>query len=245
VRRAEEEAEILKELDFEAFSISPGLELKHAERPDCIAATCEMANILGARNIRMFFSAHVRLGGPDSKLTEWTAEYDGTKSYWHWFETDSKRLRVFVDFARKYDVRWVFELHHGFATNSPSAMRRIMDRYSARYVGTIFDPGNMVVEGNEDWRNSVQILGDYIAYLHCKNTRWDQDENGRWATSWESLEKGIASFPEIMTALKDIGFDGYFCIEDLRKTVPLEERVKVAIDYLKALEASQERVIPT
>lgn len=245
LKQAEEQAQILKETDFEAISVSPGILLKHVEAPECIETACEAANIMGTRNIRMFFSPHVRLGGPGSTLTEWTAEYDGTKSYWDWYETDLERLGVFVDFARKYDVRFVFELHHGYATNSPSAMRRIMDSYSPRYVGAIVDPGNMVFEGNEGWRNGMQILGDYIGYFHCKNAKRAQDENGNWTHCWATLMDGVANYPEIVTALKDIGFEGYLCIEDLRRDVSAEEKVKVAIDYLKGLEASDERVMPT
>jgi len=245
IQQAEGDAEVLEQMDFEAISVSPGIILKHAERPDCLETACELANILGTRALRIFASPHVRLGGPGSTLTEWTAEYDGTRSHWEWYERDSERLAILVDFAQKYDVRWVFELHHGYAFNSASAMRRLLDRYSPRYVGVLMDPGNMVYEGNEGWRNSVQILGEYLDYLHCKNTRFDQDENGKWTGSWESLDKGIASFPQIMTALKDIGFQGYLSIEDLRKGVSQEEKVKTAIDYLKSLEASDERVMPT
>ena len=244
LRRAQEDARVLRETGFEAISVSPGIIFKHVQHPNCIEAACRTANILGTRALRVFASPHVRLGGPNSTLTEWTAEYDGTSSHWEWYGKDSERLQVFVDFAQKYDVRWVFELHHGYAATSPSAMRRLLDRYSPRYVGTIMDPGNMVYEGNEGWRNGVQILGEYLDYIHCKNTRYDQDESGKWTGSWESLEKGIADFPQIMTALKDIGFQGYLCIEDLRRGIPPEEKIQKAIAYLRALEASDQRVMP-
>jgi len=59
-----------------------------------------------------------------------------------------------------------------------------------------------------------------------------------------SLEEGIADYPEILTALKDIGFEGYLSIEDLRRDVPPEEKAREGITYLKKLEASTERVMP-
>ncbi len=245
IGQAEDDAQILEEMDFGVISVSPSVTLKHAERPDCLETACELANIMGTRALRIFASAYVRLGGPGSTLTEWTAEYDGSRDHWTWYKVGSERLAVLVNFAQKYDVRWVFELHHGYAANSASAMRRLLDRYSPRYVGTIMDAANMVYEGNEGWRNSVQILGEYLDYLHCKNTRFDQDENGTWVGSWESLDRGIADYAQIMTALKDIGFEGYLSIEDLRSDITPEEKVKKGIDYLKRLEASDERVMPT
>ena len=62
--------------------------------------------------------------------------------------------------------------------------------------------------------------------------------------SWESLPPGIADSLQIMTALKDIGSDGCLSIEDFPNDVPVEQKVKDAIDYLKSLEASDERVMP-
>jgi sugar phosphate isomerase/epimerase len=105
------------------------------------------------------------------------------------------------------------------------------------------DPGNMVFEGNEGWRNSVQIMGEYLAYIHCKNAAfWHED--GRWAQRWASLPEGIARYPEIVTALKDIGFQGYLSIEDLRKGLTPEERIGEGIAYLKGLVTSEERAMP-
>lgn len=100
-----------------------------------------------------------------------------------------------------------------------------------------------VFEGNEGWRNSVQIMGEYLAYIHCKNSMYRQ-ENGKWAHAWAGLEEGVADYGEIMTALKDIGFKGYLSIEDLRSKVTPEDKVARGIAYLKQLRQSAERVMP-
>jgi sugar phosphate isomerase/epimerase len=105
------------------------------------------------------------------------------------------------------------------------------------------DPGNMVIEGNEGWRNSIQIMGDYLAYLHCKNSARVLDGN-RWSTEWKSLPEGVADFGEIVTALKDIDFQGYLSIEDLRSGLTPQETVGEGIRYLKGLAESGARVMP-
>lgn len=230
---------------LEIISLSPGLLLKHAAYPDLVLACCQVTRALGARTIRMFSAPHVRLGGPNSVLSDFLAEFDGTRSGDYWLRRNREELARLVEVSADYDVRFSFELHHGYVVNSASGALRMMEQFSPERVGIIMDPGNMCFEGNEGWRNSVELMGPYLDYIHCKNGRWDQGDDGRWKTSWDSLEGGIASYPEIVTALKDTGFEGYLSIEDLRGHLSAEQRVGAGIAYLKSLVESPERVMPT
>lgn len=225
------------------ISLTPGLLLAHARQPEMVQLACEAAETLGARQIRMFFAPHVRWGGPNSKLEGIIADFDGLKDSRYWIERNTRELAEMLAIAAPYDVRFCFELHHGYVINSASAAMRMLDRHPADRVGILMDPGNMVFEGNEGWRNSVQIMGEYLAYIHCKNAAY-LHEDGRWQQRWASLPEGIARFPEIVTALKDIDFQGYLSIEDLRKGLTAEERVGAGIAYLKGLAASDERAMP-
>lgn len=229
---------------MEFISLTPGIMLKHVELPDVIKATGQIAKQLGVRQVRMFFAPHVRWGGPNSKLDAWMSDFDGTHDARYWIKRNREELKRLLDISADADVRYVFELHHGFVVNSASAAMRMLDALPSSKVGILMDPGNMVFEGNEGWRNSVQIMGDYLAYIHCKNGAYRQ-ENGRWMQGWAGLEEGIAHYDQIMTALKDIGFNGYLSIEDLRGNLSLEERVGKGISYLKRLRQSAERVLPT
>ncbi|OPZ80587.1 MAG: Xylose isomerase-like TIM barrel [bacterium ADurb.Bin429] len=225
------------------ISLTPGLLLGHVEAPEVVRATCETAEQLGVRQIRLFTAPHVRWGGPNSTLAGLLADFDGTRDSRYWMERNARELARMLDMSADYDVRFVFELHHGYVVNSASAALRLLEPFPANRVGILMDPGNMVFEGNEGWRNSVQLMGDYLAYIHCKNAAyWYED--GRWVHRWASLRDGIANYPEIITALKDSGFRGYLSIEDLRRDLTPEERVGEGIAYLKALVASPERVMP-
>lgn len=229
---------------LEIFSLSPGIVLKHVQTPRVIEAVGEVARVLGARQIRLFFAPHVRWGGPNSVLDEWMAEFDGTRDSRFWIARNAEELRALLDIAAPFDLRFVFELHHGYVVNSASAAMRLLAPHPARSVGIIMDPGNMVFEGNEGWRNSVQIMGEHLAYIHCKNAAFRREEDGRWRHEWASLEHGIADYAELTTALKDIGFGGYLCIEDLRSALSPEERVGKGIAYLKQLIRSDVRTMP-
>jgi len=243
-----DEAEAMRrdfeEAGVEFISLTPSILLKHVQHPEVIKGVCETAKALGAGTVRMFFAAHVRWGGPNSELDEWMADFDGTHDTRYWIKRNAEELAMLLDLSADYDVRYVFELHHGFIVNSASAAMRMLEPHPATRVGVIMDPGNMVFEGNEGWRNSVQIMGEYVAYLHCKNGKYLGDE-GCWQHSWASLEGGVANYPEIVTALKDIGFTGYLSVEDLRGDVPARERVGKGVAYLKSLVESSERVMPT
>jgi len=243
LQEAEELRRDFQKFDLEIISLTPGIILKHVEYPDVIAAVGQVAEKLGAGQIRMFFSPHVRLGGPDSKLSDWLAEFDGTKDTRYWMKKDRQSLKELLNFSAGYRLRYVFELHHGYTVTSASAAMRILEDFSPRQVGILMDPGNMVFEGNEGWRNSIQIMGEYLAYLHCKNSQYVR-KDGRWVKEWSSLAEGIADYGEIITALKDINFTGYLSVEDLRGHLSEEERIGQGIAYLKGLIESDRRVMP-
>jgi sugar phosphate isomerase/epimerase len=232
------------EAGMEFISLTPGIMLKHTQHPDVIRGVCETANVLGVRMIRMFGAPHVRWGGPNSKLDAWMAEFDGTRDARQWLQRDAEQLERLLELSATSAVRYVFELHHGYVVNSASGAMRLLERHPPDRVGIIMDPGNMVFEGNEGWRNSVQIMGEYLAYLHCKNGAYRR-EGGAWQHTWAALEEGIANFAEIITALKDIGFQGYLSIEDLRRDLDPAAKISQGLAYLKRLVASPQRVLPT
>ena len=233
-----------EEAGVEVISLTPGILLKHVQHPEVVEGVCEVAKALGADTIRMFSAPHVRWGGPGSTLEEWMAEFDGTRDARYWMKRNGEELEQLLTMSAGYRLRYVFELHGGYVINSASGALRLIERFPADRVGIIMDPGNMVFEGNEGWRNSVQLMAEYLCYLHCKNGVYVR-EDGRWQHRWASLEEGVANYAEIVTALKDIGFQGYLSIEDLRRDVEPVTKVSEGIGYLKRLVESSERVMPT
>lgn len=245
IQEAKEIATTLEKEKFGIISLTPDLLLKHDRYPEMVELACELANRVGTRTLRIFSYPYVRWGGPNSVLNDWVADFDGTTDYWTLFNTNVKQLAdVFVPLAEKHDVRWVFELHHGYIINSASAAYNLLHRFDPRHVGVLVDPGNMVYDGGEGWRIGIEILNQYIDYFHCKNTQYNRGEDGKWRGSWDSLDTGIADYAEIVTALKDIGFGGYMSMEDLRGGLSTEEKVRKPIAYLRQLETSSVRVLP-
>ena len=90
---------------------------------------------------------------------------------------------------------------------SPLEMCSFIDSFQSPYVGSYFDVGNVLRTGYpEQW---ISILGKRITRVHLKDYRVAAaDANG-----FVDLLEGDVNWPEVMKALKTIGYDGYLTAE--------------------------------
>lgn len=150
-------------------------------------------------------------------------------------------LEWVVSRAGEHGVKALVELHHETITPSASAARRLLEGLDPRHVGVIHDLGNLVIEGREDHRASFELLGEYLAHVHVKNARWVADGERAadgsliWRHEWAPLRDGQADVGRYLTDLRDHGYDGWVTIEDFSTDLPLEERLRDDLAYLRAL----------
>ena len=188
---------------------------------------------------RLMKAAQV-MGAPMLRIG--SSGYDGSTHY------DELRAKVVEDYrtiermAADHGVKALIELHSRTICPSASAGLRIVEHFSSPHVGVIFDPGNMVLEGMENWRMGIEMLGPYLAHVHAKNMCWLHDPEKGWYWDNASLEGGIADFEMIVQALHEYGYEGYINLEDFRggycvKPVGIttEEKLQEAYDYLSGL----------
>ena len=133
--------------------------------------------------------------------------------------------------------------------SSPSAAYRALEGFDPAHIGLIFDPGNMVNEGFEDYQKSFELLGDYIAHIHIKNgilAPDGEDELGacKWKRVWTPLKKGMADLKKLFAVARKAGYDGTFSIEDFSNDEATPDKLRENIAYLKALEASAQVPAP-
>lgn len=90
---------------------------------------------------------------------------------------------------------------------SPLEMRDFIDKIGSNYVGAYFDVGNVIYSGYpEQW---IRILGNRIRKVHFKDFRRDVGNiNG-----FVDLLAGDVNYPEVLKALKAIGYDGWVTAE--------------------------------
>jgi sugar phosphate isomerase/epimerase len=142
--------------------------------------------------------------------------------------------------AAEYGVAALVELHHGTIAASASAALRLVDGLDPAAVGVIHDVGNLVIEGHEDHRSAFELLGPYLAHVHVKNVAWRPvgsrpDGSTAWAPDWAPLRAGQADLGGYFAALAEVGYDGWVTVEDFSTALPLAERTKDNLAYLRAL----------
>ena len=168
------------------------------------------------------------------------ATYDPAKPYWEQFDEYRSYLRSCEPLLKKYGVKFLIETHHGMMITSASSALRVLDGFDPEYYGLIYDPGNMVYEGYENYQLGFEMMGKYLAHVHVKNAALvpgGEDEFGatKYEQTWMPLKKGSANLLAMMKALVKVGYEGYVSVEDFSNEKPTREKLEENIAYLRQL----------
>ncbi|MFO8007919.1 MAG: sugar phosphate isomerase/epimerase family protein [Candidatus Brocadiia bacterium] len=192
--------------------------------PDQVAVAMRAAQLAGAKGVRVHAPG-----------------YDGSEPYEELFERARQAYAALEPKARETGVKVWAEIHHGRIIPSASAARRLLDGLDPDWIGVIYDPGNMINEGMENWRMGVDMLGPYLQHVHVKDCGWFRGEDG-WQTRNMTLDEGMADWEGIIGALKDAGYEGFLHLEDFRSgyasvsdDLPTRQLLEEDYDYLTAL----------
>lgn len=172
------------------------------------------------------------LGVPRLRIN--VPKYDGQAPFRALRETAMDQYREVAAMARQHGVRALVEIHHGSVVPSSSAAALFLDGLDPQDVGAIHDAGNMIYEGHEQYRLGLETLGPYLAHVHIKDAAWSQDASGAWKAGWASIGEGIVNFDALFTALNSVGYDSWVSVEDFSTTVPLADRLKQNISFIRA-----------
>ena len=224
VKKIDEVAAEIKNIcdksELKIFALSTGLEAWETED---IERVMKAANTMNCRNIRV--------------IAPW---YDGKESYVELFNKTVEQTKILEKLAEKYDVRICFETHMGNIIPSASAAYRLVSNFNPKYIGVIFDPGNMVFEGFENYRLGIELLGEYLSHIHLKNAVWELKETtgdgvNVWKQTWVPLNKGYADIKKLVKVLKDTGYEGFMSLEDFTNETDTYTKLKNCIDFLKSI----------
>ncbi|MFI5061347.1 MAG: sugar phosphate isomerase/epimerase family protein [Actinomycetales bacterium] len=178
-------------------------------------------------------AGQVRVTMPRTDAGEYRGLFTATRRDLEWAASRAEALGVKV----------LVELHHETITPSASAAFRLLEGLDPAHVGVIHDLGNLVIEGQENPLAAFQLLGPYLAHVHVKNVRWvpaeaEADGAVRWHSEWAPLRTGQADVEAYFTALHTFGYDGWVTSEDFSTDLPLRERTRDNLAYLRGVEAS-------
>jgi len=169
------------------------------------------------------------------------AKYKPEKHHYRdMFQTLVERYAALEPLARKYGVKIDIELHHGSILCSATAAYRLLRRFDPGCIGAIYDMGNAVYEGYEQYSMAIECLGEYLDHVHLKNTRTVRGERDgfgtvRWRHEAAPMWDGVGDTRLLLAALKKSGYDGYLSFEDFSQEQPCLTRLEENLNYVKAL----------
>jgi sugar phosphate isomerase/epimerase len=169
-----------------------------------------------------------------------TAKYEKEKGYQTLYEETVQYLSHTVDLARDFGIKALIEIREGSIVCSPSLITKVASNFDPKYLGVIFDPGNMIYEGFEQWNMALDIIGPYLAHVHVKNSGWKEvDTDGIGNVEWQniahSLLGGIVNWKQILTILKERGYQEWLSVEDLSQLRTTDVKLQANQKLLKNL----------
>jgi len=166
--------------------------------------------------------------GVDSVLTV-PGTVDPVTPYDMAIENALAALGDLVPVAEKHRVCIALENVWNKFLLSPVEMRDFIDQFDSPYVGAFFDIGNIVLYGYpEQW---IRILGNRIRMIHAKDFRAAAGNmNG-----FVMLMEGDVDWPEVMAALRDVGYDKALVAEYGAYAHSREAMLKHVLTSLRAI----------
>lgn len=180
----------------------------------------------------------VAIGAPSLRIN--VPQYSSEQAFmpiWNQAREDFKRIE---QLAASDGVRALIETHMGTICPSATSARMLLEGLDPKHVGVIHDLGNMVQEGFENYRMGLEVLGEYLALVHVKNTtvypfETRKDTTIGWRFKFWPMHQGVADVRALIGALLDIGYDGWISFEDFSTQQKIEDRMKTNIDFVKML----------
>jgi sugar phosphate isomerase/epimerase len=178
------------------------------------------------------------LGAPSARIR--VPRFDASLSFSRLRDQALGEFRDVQALARQYGVRALIETHQDTILPSASALGHFLDRFDPAWTGAIWDPGNMVREGFENYRLGLEALGPYLAHVQLKSALWQPlrtraDGSLEWTVVWAPLKKGIVDVRAVFEALAAVGYDAWISFEDFSTEQPLQERLRDNLAYARSL----------
>lgn len=163
--------------------------------------------------IRSVARAARKLGCPRLRLAGFN--YTGKEDYWTVHDRAVGQMKAAAPVLADEGVKGVIETHFGTIHASAHGAYNLVRHFDPGQIACILDGSNLIVEGWEDWKMVIELLGDYLDHVHVRNAAWQHNEERGWHWTWAPLESGIADWPRILTILRERGYDGYVSVENI------------------------------
>lgn len=143
--------------------------------------------------------------------------YDGSQPYAQVHADALRTIERAIPIFAQSGVSAVIETHFGTIHASAQGAWQLVRHVDPAHVGVILDGANLAVEGREDWRLSIDVLGPYLQHVHVRNTEWYRDPaaDNAWCWRWTDLARGLVPWPQVFAQLRQAGYRGSATSENI------------------------------
>ncbi len=149
-------------------------------------------------------------------------------------------LRSCLDYAAAKGVTLVLE-NSGYLLGTSQKLKNMISLIHSPNLKANADIISFLLQ-REDPVKAVSNLRDMLGYVHLNDIRRIKKPNGKLMITAEdntlyqgtALGEGEADFPAIIRQLRDIGYDGYLCIEYEGVGAGLAE-TRASVDYIRRI----------
>jgi len=116
-------------------------------------------------------------------------------------------------------------------------LKKLLDAIGNPGLKVNFDPANLVMVSADNAAAAARVLAPYIVHTHAKDGRMVREKFEKKEAPWWRelpLGEGDVNFPEYLTAMKEIGYRGFFTIEREVGDHPADD-IKKAVEFLADL----------
>ncbi len=133
-------------------------------------------------------------------------------SYEDAYKRSQAEIRKALPLAKELGIKILFENVWNNFLLSPVECAHYIDEFESPLVGSYFDVGNIVHYGwPEHW---IRTLGPRIGKIDIKEfSRSKANSQGKGAGFGVEIGEGDCDWPEVLTALKEVGFSGWATAE--------------------------------
>lgn len=105
---------------------------------------------------------------------------------------------------------------------TPLLVRRCVEDVGADNIGVNYDPGNLLIYGNGNPVDGLDLLGDYVRSVHAKDATYPS--SGYVPGEEKVMGEGQVDMKALIGKLKEHGFNRVMSIEHERKGISNEQK---------------------
>jgi len=138
-------------------------------------------------------------------------------------------IKEIAQYGLKHNINFNFET----GQETPMVLLRCITDVALPNLGINLDPANMLMYGNGNPLDALDIFGKHVRHIHAKDGEYPTD--GHNLGIEKPLGDGRVNFKELILKLKNLGYDGPLTIEREISGEQQNEDIRRAVDILKKL----------